>query len=281
MNDLAIRLTVILNQLANLLGRWLLAPLEHLPELVGASLVAFLTGIVMLISFKYTSNQTAIKSARDRIKAELLALSLFRDNVAVNLGSQGRILGYAMKLMALALVPIAVMILPVTLLLGQLSLWWQARPFQVGEEAVVTMHLNGDAKANWPKVILEPLSAMEITQGPYAIRSKREICWSVRFRDAGYQRLAFQVDGQTSTKELAIGQAPMRVSLERPEWKWSDIVMHPAESPFDGGSAVKSIDVQYPDTRGWVTGTHSWLIFWFVGSTIVAFCFRGLFNVNL
>ncbi|WP_010582756.1 hypothetical protein [Schlesneria paludicola] len=281
MNDLAIRLTVMLNQLANLLGRWLLAPLEQLPELAGAVLVAMVTGILMLIAFKYTSHQAAIKQARDRIKAELLALSLFRDNVAVNLGSQGRILGYALKLMGLALVPIAVMIVPVTLLLGQLSLWWQARPFQVGEDAVVTIRLNGDPKSSWPKVNLEPLPSMEITQGPYTIRSKREICWSIRFREPGHQQLDIHVDGQSWKKDLAVGRAPMRISLQRPEWNWSDIVMHPAEPPIEARSAVKSIDIQYPENRAWATGTHSWLIFWFLGSTIVAFCFRGVFNVNL
>ena len=281
MNDVAIRLTVFLNHLANLLGSWLLAPLGRLPELIGAIVVATVTGILMLIAFKYTSRQDAIKQARDRIKAELLALSLFRDNVAVNLGSQGRILGYATKLMGLSLIPIAVMIVPVTLLLGQLSLWWQARPFRVGEDAVVTIRLNGDSKSSWPKVNLLPAPAMEVSQGPYSVRSKREVCWSVRFRETGHQTLDFQVDGQSLKKDLAVGAAPMRISLRRPEWKWSDVLMHPAELPFDTRSVVKAIDIQYPDNSGWATGSHSWLVFWFIGSTLVAFCFRGVFNVNL
>ena len=38
-----------------------------------------------------------------------------------------------------------VMVVPVILILGQLSLWYQARPLRVGEEAVVTLKLNGGA----------------------------------------------------------------------------------------------------------------------------------------
>jgi len=36
------------------------------------------------------------------------------------------------------------MAVPVTLLLGQLALWYQARPLRVGEDTVITLELNGD-----------------------------------------------------------------------------------------------------------------------------------------
>ena len=52
----------------------------------------------------------------------------------------------AFRLFVLALVPMLVMIVPVLLLLGQLSLWYQPRPLRVGEEAVVALKLSGEPR---------------------------------------------------------------------------------------------------------------------------------------
>ena len=77
--------------------------------------------------------------------------------------SRRSILLGAARLFVLALVPMAVMAVPVTLILGQLSLWYQQRPLQVGEEAVVTLTLNGDVEAPFPEVRFQPTDAVEMT----------------------------------------------------------------------------------------------------------------------
>ena len=136
------QLLIWLNALANRCAAILLAPVAWVPGWVSATVIAAVTGVLMLLIFKYTSQQAAIKRTRSQIKANLLALSLFKDNVWVGLRAQGRILANAGKLMLLAVVPMLVMTLPMVLLLGQLALWYQARPLNVGEEAVVTVKLS-------------------------------------------------------------------------------------------------------------------------------------------
>ncbi len=286
MNDAAIHFTELLNQIANTVCRFLLAPLGLLPEVPGALIVAVLTGILMLIAFKYTSSQNAIKNVRNGIKAELLALSLFKDSVAVSLGSQRRIITGAIKLMLLSLLPISVMAIPVTLLLGQLSLWWEARPVRIGEDVVVTLSLSGTARSEWPKVELASTPGLDVTSGPFRIRSRREVCWELQGRTAGGHHLVFDVDGRKIEKDIAVGDNPMRVSIRRPEWNWFEVLLHPAESPFIADDPVKSIAVQYSGDTVWTTGRyssfvfHSWIVFWFFVSTIAAFCFRGVLRVS-
>ena len=79
----------------------------------------------------------------------------------------------------------------------------------------------------------------------------------------------------------------MRVSISRPDWNWSDILLHPAELPFEPDDAVKTIAVQYSPDTIWLTGRYSslvfnsWIVFWFLGSTTTAFCFSGVLKVNL
>ena len=48
--------------------------------------------MVMVIVFRYTSDQMAIHVAKDRLKAHLLALRLFQDQIPVVMRSYGRII---------------------------------------------------------------------------------------------------------------------------------------------------------------------------------------------
>src|SRR5260370_27871087 len=105
MMEVVAGILVWLNSAANVLGRLLLAPIGMLPGWLSATVVAAVTGVLLLVLFKYTSNQRAIKRVRDDIDANLLALKLFKDNARVTIGSQGRLLVGAGRLFVLALVP--------------------------------------------------------------------------------------------------------------------------------------------------------------------------------
>ena len=66
----------------------------------------------------------------------------------------------------------------------------------------------------------------------------------------------------------------MRVSTQRPGWEWSAILLNPWEEPFRPDSSVRSIEMDYPERSSWTSGTHSWLIYWFVVSMAAALCCR-------
>jgi hypothetical protein len=270
-----------LNGAANALGGFLLAPIALVPGWLSATIIAAVTGVLLLIVFKYTSDQRAIKRVRDDIKAHLLVLKLFKDSTSVSLRAQGRILWGALRLFVLALVPMLVMAMPVCLILGQLALWYQARPLRVGEDAVVTLKLNGQVGSSWPDVRLRPTGAVEVATGPVRVRSTRKVCWDVKAVGRGEHRLEFDVGGKSCTKTLAIGDDFQRVSRLRPGWQWADILLNPAEPPFRPESPVQSIEVDYPTRSSWTSGTDLWVIYWFIASMISALCFRRMLNVNI
>jgi hypothetical protein len=279
--NLLVQLVVWLNAGADALGRLSLAPIGRVPGWLSATVIAAVTGILLLVVFKYTSNQRAIKRVRNDINAHLLALKLFKDSTWISLRAQGRILVGAVRLFVLAIVPMLVMAVPVTLLLGQLALWYQFRPLRVGEEAVVTMKLNGDPATPWPAVSLDPTPLAEFPIGPVRVLGKREICWNVRAREPGQTHLIFHVDREIADKELAISDGLMRVSRLRPGWLWSEIVLNPGEKPFRPDSPIQSIEIDYPHRSSWTSGTDTWVIYWFVVSMIAALGFRRVLNVNV
>jgi hypothetical protein len=281
MTDVLTHLVVWLNAAANALGEWLLAPVAVLPGWLSATLAAVATGLLFLVAFKYVSNQRAVKAVRNDLKANLLALKLFKENTSVTLRAQGGLFLGAGRLLLLNVVPMLVMALPMFLLWRQLDLWYQARPLHVGENTVVTLALGGEPDAPMPEVRLEPTGAVNNLLGPVRVFSKREVAWKIEAREPGYHRVVFQVDGRPVEKELAVGDGFMRVSTERPGWSWSDALWHPAEGPFGPDAPVRSIEVPYPRRPTWVDGTNTWVIYWLVVSFVAAFCFRGLLRVNL
>ncbi len=270
-----------LSALASFLGRFLLGWVGLVPGWVSATAVGAVTGVLMLAMFKYTSNQNAIKRVRKNIDANLLALKLFKDSARVALRAQGRVLNGAGMLLVLAVVPMLVMVLPMTLVLAQLALWYEARPLAPGEEAVISLRLGGDSGSAWPAVSLEPTGAVEVIAGPVGMRKEREVCWNVKAKQPGGHRLLFQVGDQSVVKELAIGDGFMRVSTERPGWNWSRILLNPWEEPFRPGEPVRSIAINYPERSSYTSGSGYWVIYWFAVSMVAALCFKGVLKVNI
>ncbi|HWE37385.1 MAG TPA: hypothetical protein VG406_12525 [Isosphaeraceae bacterium] len=270
-----------LDAAADAVGGPLLAFVGSMPGWLSATIVAAVTGVLLLVVFKYTSKQDAIKKVRNGINAELLALKLFKDSPEVALRAQGRIVAGAGKLFVLAIVPMLAMAVPVTLMLGQLSVWYQARPLKVGEETVVTLRLNGDPKGPPPPVALEPDDGFEVTLGPVRAGKLPEFCWIIKGRRDGEHRAVVRVGEATAEKQVAVGDRMMRVSALRPGWRWSDMLLYPWEPPFRPDSPFRSIEVVYPRRSSWTSGTDNWVIYWFVASFVAALAFRRALNVNV
>ena len=282
MTRLLAQITAWLNAVMNGLGRGLLAPLiGAVPGWLSNTVVAAVTGVLLLVIFKYTSNQGAIGRVRDSIKANMLALKLFKDSMAVTVQSQGRLFKAALLLLVHAIRPMAVMIVPISLLVLQLMLWYEARPLRPGESAVVVMEINGEIGAPWPEVILEVTPAADVNIGPVRVLSNRQICWEIQARQNGKQPLVFQVDQQKIEKELAIGEGFVPVSVERPGWRWSSMMRHPRERPFAPDSVVQSIAIDYPDRSSTIIGIPWWLVYFFVASMVFALIFKPFLKVKI
>ncbi len=277
--EAAAQVLIWLNALANAIGRIVLAPTAWLPGWLSATIAASATGLVMLYAFKYTSNQGAIKRVRDDIKANLLALKLFKDSPAVTMRAQGRVFIGAGKLMLLAIVPILVMTLPACLVLGQLALWYQARPLKIGEEALVEVRLRDDAQV--ADVTLDANDAFEPVIGPLRVPSDHSVFWKLKAKAAGQHTLNLRVGDQAFSKELTIGDGFMRTSLKRPNHALEDLLVHPAESPFAADAAVQSIAIEYPARKSFPSGADTWVIYWFIVSMAAAFIGKPWLNVQI
>jgi hypothetical protein len=270
-----------INVLTNTFGRIALAPIAVLPGWLSNTIISAVTGLFLLVIFKYTSNQRAIGKVREDIKANILALKLFKDSISVTLHAEARVFKGAFLLLFHAIPPMLVMILPVSLLLAQMSLWYQSRPLLLGEVVVMTVKLNDNIKGNWPTVNIKPTSLAEVTVGPVRILSRREICWEIKALENGKHIITLDINGHQIEKELANGDGFMRVSSTRPASNWAGILVNPAEEPFAPDSIVQSVTIDYPKRLSKTSGADWWLIYFFIASMVFALVMRPFVKVRI
>ena len=260
----------IVNSAANTVCGLVFAPIAMVPGWLSITIISAVLGIPLFIIFKYTSNQRALTLTIDDIKASLLAVRLYRDNIAVTMKSEARLMLCSVKLFVYSLIPVLIMSIPLSLILAQMGLWYQARPLQLGDAPIVVKLKLNNASEHWPAVTLDARPGARVVAGPMRIVSRKEICWTIQPVQAGNHLLTFHVGDQQIVKQLAIGTGFMRVSAKRPGGEVADVMMHPLEQPLSASCPVASISIAYPARHSFICGTDWWLVWFCIISMISA-----------
>lgn len=276
MNDLLAKLICALNVPANWVGRHVLSFIGTMPGWLSNTIISAVTGTMLLVIFKYTSNQQAIAKVRDDIKASMLALKLFKDSFPVTLKSCFGAFGGAFRLLFHSIRPMLVMIVPVCLLIAQLAQWYQARPLRVGEEVLVTV-----SASDINNIDIVRGEMLEVVSGPVRIPSNGQVVWQIKTVEPGLALLKFDCAGVWVEKEVVIGDGFQRVSSLRPGWKWTAIFANPSEKPLYPDSILRSIAIDYPPRSSWTSGTDYWLIYFFIASMLFALLLKPFVKVRI
>jgi len=258
-------------------------PFRGLSPWFGLVVVSFLTALLMLEVYKLTSNQAAIRGAKDRIKAHLLEMRLYKDNMRVTLGAQAGILKANLAYMAANLKPLAVMIVPLVLILARLSLWFDRAPLRPGEETLVKVGLAASADPLSLDLRLELPPAVEATAPAVRIPDEHEVVWRIRALAEGRGRILLRAGDSTIEKTVTVGGGPLTsVSAVASRGSFAKRVLYPGEPPLPGGTPVRTVEVLYPAKRlaAFGVGVH-WLVAYLVLSIAFGFALKGVFKVEI
>lgn len=269
----------LLNPPSNFIGDIVYAALSPLPVWAGITIISIITGVVMLIAFRYTSNQEAIGRAKDDIKAHLLALKLYKDELQVVFQSQVRLLGAICRLQRYILTPVLVMLLPMLLGLAQMGIRYQWRPVRPGEQVIIKASLHHRASNSSPiDVELEASSEVTVEVGP--VPGNNEWVWRIHAIQEGMHTLTFHADGKRFDKQLIVCDGFDKTSALRPSKHWVDQLLHPVEAALDSDSPIQSIEILYPAVDSLVYGADYWVVYFFIVSMAAALIFKPVFNVR-
>ena len=273
----------VINHILNAIGDLVVAPFDTAPPWLTLTILSAVAGLLMMIVFKYTSSQAKLKAVSNRTRADLLAMKLFKDELAVTFASQWDLLkATGQRLWYSLWPPMAVMIIPFVLAIAQLGIRYEYRPLAPGESALVTLTLQEDA---WPansNAQLETPEGVVLETPPLRLPAESAIQWRLRATQPGRHTIAWQIDGQRIVKSLPAAPGLYPVSPRRPTTGLWDQLLYPIEAPFSASSPVHSIDLQLPSRSTPLFGLDiHWLITFFVLSMFFAFILKPSLKVQL
>ena len=249
----------------------------------GMILISFLTALLMLLVYRFTSNQQGIKQVKNKIKAHLLELWLFRDSLRLTLKAQGNILRHNLKYIGYASKPLLMMIIPLILILSQLNLWFGYQALDPGEKTILKVKLKESQSLLDINLSVEPSSGFDIETLPIRIEEEGEISWRLHAKEMGVHDLSLIIDGTRITKEIAVSQKPLsRISQAKVRRNLVDEFFHPKEAPLPGNLPIKKIEVKYPSKSmnffGW---RLPWWLVYLALAILFGFTFKGVFKVEI
>ena len=274
---------VIVNFVVGGMFNVLLFPFRGLSPWFGMIFVSLITAFLMLWVFKLTSNQAGIRKAKNAIKAHLLELRLYQDNMRISLQAQGRIVRANLSYIACNAKPMLVMIVPFVLILAQLNLWFGAAPLKPGEETLVKAKIARGADPLALDIAIEPSPGLTVETPAVRIPDEGEITWRIRAAGPGPASLTFRLAGRTIVKPVAVGGSPLtKVSTHTVGRSVLKELLYPGEKPLPQDTPLVSIEVLYPSGGLPLFGLSvNWLVAYFVLSIIFGFAFKGIFKVEI
>jgi uncharacterized membrane protein (DUF106 family) len=250
--------------------------------------VSLIVGLLMVVLFGYTSDQKAIGKAKDQLKAHLLAVRLYRDQIPVVMGSYGKILRGTGRYLKLAFKPLLYVIIPITLLMVQIDRYLGATPIPVNAPFLLTVHLaattTGSEAANDATLDLPPEIIM--TAPPVHVAAENEIVWRlVGSQDGKYEikiAAAGQLAAATATKTVCVGSDLPRISTVRLRGHFWERVFSSAEPALPENSPIDSISINYPDRNIEIAGYGmNWIWLFFILSMVAGFIFKELLGIQI
>jgi hypothetical protein len=244
---------------------------------VGISLVI---ALAMVIVFGHTSDQKAIHIAKDRLKAHLLALRLFQDQIHVVLRSYGRIVIATGHYLRLAFRPLVFVIVPMTFLIVQLDRYLGSAPLPAGQSFLIKVRMEDPDALN--ETSLQLPDGLATTAPTVHVPSESEVAWRVVAATAGEYIVNVQVSGQTFSKQVVIGSGLRRLSSVRLRGQYWKRIFVSSEPSLPENKFVEAIEVQYPTRNIAFAGMEwNWMWLFFVLSLAAGFLFKSILGIEI
>jgi hypothetical protein len=227
------------------------------------TLAAFsaVAGVLILWAFKVCSNQRALKATRRRVRGYLLAVRLFADDPLLILRSQGRLLAWNGRYLALLLPSFLVVAIPLFFAWDYLDAVWGRAPLAPGDTVVVTARLRADVAG----VKLAAPAWLAVETPGVRVPAEREVSWRVRVLQAGSGNVSVRAGAERAEKRIeanpGLHYLPDRTSVS--------------------GTGIEWVEVRYPRADLSALGvSFNWVVWFCLISTVTALALRRKLRVT-
>jgi uncharacterized membrane protein (DUF106 family) len=261
---------------ALLLVSWLMSPLAIV------IILSVVIGLLMIVLFGYTSDQKAIGIAKDQLKAHLLAVRLYRDQLHVVMGSYGKVLRGTGRYLKLAFKPLLYVIIPITVMIVWLDRSLGLTAIQTNTPFLLTVRVNNPQALDGVSIDLP--QGIAASAPPVHIAADNEVVWRLMASREGAYDVKISADGQSAEKTVRVSSELVQVSPERLRDHFWERMFTSGESALPASSAVESITVDYPERNiplGIAGYEMNWIWLFFILSMIAGFIFKELLGIEV
>ncbi len=274
-----------INGILTAIGNVVLAPMISWSPAVVLIVVSSVAGVLMTVTFRYTSNQAALRRVARVTKAQLMCLRLFKEDLGVALRCQGDILRSIGRRLWLSLPPMAVLMVPFVLILTQLALRYEKRPIRPGESVVLVAELSPDQwESHGSDLSLQVPDGVVLETPALHDAGGHTVYWRLGLSRPVTEPLILRTGYFTIEKSLIGADDADRlctVSARRPGSGFFDRLLFPGEPGFASDAPVRSIDVRYPDRSTPIFGVNvPWWGTFFIVSMLAAIIVRPFLKVQ-
>ncbi len=249
--------------------------------------LSIVIGLVMVVLFGYTSDQKAIGVAKDRLKAHLLAVRLYRDQIPVVMGSYGKILRGTGVYLKLAFKPLLYVIIPITLLMVQIDRYLGSSPIATNAPFLFTVHFappagQTNAESELSNATIELPQEITMTAPPVHALAHNDVVWRLVGSKDGQYEAKVNSGGVSVDKQIRIGGGLPRISTMRLRGHFLDRFFSSAESPLPESTPIESISINYPNRDIEMFGYGmNWIWLFFILSMVAGFIFKELLGIQI
>ena len=223
-----------------------------------------LVTVLALLVYKFSSSQAGIKLAKEKIKAHFVEVWLYIDDPVLILKAQAGIFANGGKYLLYALVPLAIMFLPVMVFLINCEYRFHYRQFGEGEVFLFKAKVNNRVNDWINSVVLDLPPTMALDAPPLRIQGKddqgnefHEIDYRLKVLKAGIHEINIE-SGKDVTRILVLADNSSKFRLTPHYGKiFSENFWRPGYTQSRLGADIDSVEVNYAkadlDFFGWKT----------------------------
>jgi hypothetical protein len=266
----------------------ILYPFSFIHEFWGILFLSILVSFIVLIIYKYVSSPAKIKKTKDQVKANILAIRLYKDFWRVILSSFTKSMLYIFKYFGLNLLPLLIIIPIISPIFFQMDSRYGIKSFEGGEEIIVKAVLleNPNEMAisllgnNKFKQKMNPVFINAFRDEDMTIPIK-EVNWKLEATDSAKTTIKIKINNKTYEKSLVIGD--YRGALTRKKLKNSSLehFLYPAEKLLKPGPELDAIYIRYPGKNiSFIGITTHWIVFHLVLVVIIVLGLSKRFGIE-
>lgn len=232
-------------------------------------------GLIALLIYRFASNQADITRTKNGIKANLLALRLFRDDLGVVLRTQGKIFRLVGRYLRLGLLPLVILLVPVVLLLIQIESRFAYQTMNVGKSAMLAVTVDDSLQPSRADAVVATSKGLRVETPALRMDSEQRILWRISPVEPGEHSVSVRLGDREVVRQVWADKP--RPELLMPSiYRSGDIRSFgsPGEDSIDAESGVAAISVEYAPSDDLFAGLSpaSWAMF--VSSLVFGFVLR-------